>query len=102
MSDRQLQSPILFLLPIVVSGSHPYWKLPITFNTTIVLSSLSILCIQACSSPPVTTQPMANILPNPEFSLKSTQMSGNNTMKQAKVELDIFSGSVNPEWLLLN
>jgi hypothetical protein len=45
---------------------------------------------------------MANILPNPEFSLKSTQMSGNNTMKQAKVELDIFSGSVNPEWLLLN
>lgn len=65
-----------------------------------VLSVFCILLLQACEASPVVKKPMESNQTEPEPSPKPAQTSGTQTMNQAKVELDIYSGRVNPSWLL--
>jgi hypothetical protein len=70
---------------------------------TIKAGFLSVFCIlllQACEASPVVKKPMESKQTEPEPSPKPAQTSGAQTMNQAKVELDIYSGRVNPSWLL--
>ena len=72
------------------------------FVEGVLASLLIFLCLQVCSSRLATTQMIARNAHTPklEHPAKSTQVSGAVTMKQTKIELDIFSGREPPVWFL--
>jgi hypothetical protein len=64
------------------------------------MSIFSVLYLQACSILPVMTQPKVNNLPNLASAPKSPQGVSTVAMSQAKVDLIIYSGRSDPNWLL--
>jgi hypothetical protein len=65
-----------------------------------ILSVFCMLSLQACGASPVVKKPMEYNQAESELSPKPTQTSDTQVMNQAKVELDIYSGRVNPSWVL--